>query len=167
MAETKSTTLRVIDIVPGTSVDGPGLRTSIYFAGCAHRCEGCHNPQSWDFNAGKEMTVDEIVAVVEENGFNVTFSGGDPIYQAEQLCHLAEKLKEAGYTIWCYTGFRFDELLQMPGSLPLLPLLDVVVDGPFIQSLRDTNLRFRGSSNQRLIDVVSSLKQGSICLWND
>lgn len=167
MTEKKQTTLRVIDIVPGTSVDGPGLRTSIYFAGCAHRCEGCHNPQSWDFNAGKEMTVDDIVAVVEENGFNVTFSGGDPVYQVEPLCELAEKLKEKGYIIWCYTGFRFDELLQMPGLLPLLPLLDVVVDGPFIQSLRDIKLRFRGSSNQRLIDVATSLQQGNICLWND
>lgn len=163
----KTTTLRVIDIVPGTSVDGPGLRTSIYFAGCAHHCEGCHNPQSWDFHAGKEMTVDEIVAVVEENGFNVTFSGGDPIYQAEPLCELAAKLKEIGHTIWCYSGFSFDELSVMPECRKLLTLIDVIVDGPFIQSMRDTNLRFRGSSNQRLIDVAASIKQGSICLWKD
>ncbi len=78
---TSSATLRILDIVPGTSVDGPGLRTSIYFAGCSHCCAGCHNPQSWDMNGGEEMAIDEIIAIVEENGFNVTFSGGDPIYQ--------------------------------------------------------------------------------------
>lgn len=162
----ENTTLRILDIVPGTSVDGPGLRTSIYFAGCAHRCEGCHNPQSWDMLGGQEMTINEILAVVEENGFNVTFSGGDPIYQIQNLIPLATELNQRGYSIWCYTGFHFEELFDMAGIERLLPLLDVVVDGPFSNALRDTSLRFRGSSNQRLIDVSQSTRE-NIVIWSD
>lgn len=161
-----NTTLRVLDIVPGTSVDGPGLRTSIYFAGCCHQCEGCHNPQSWDFAGGHAMTVNEIIDVVEENGFNVTFSGGDPIYQAEALLPLAKELKKRGYNIWCYTGFLFEELLQRPHYPELLDYIDVVVDGPFQLPLRDISLRFKGSSNQRLINVSQS-RNGIITPWND
>ena len=96
----KSPVLRVVDIVDGTSVDGPGLRTSIYFAGCDHRCPGCHNPSTWDFNAGRDMTVDELMARIIDNDFNVTFSGGDPLYQLESLTALAEAIKSAGKTIW-------------------------------------------------------------------
>lgn len=159
-------TLRVLDIVPGTSVDGPGLRTSIYFAGCHHHCEGCHNPQSWDMAGGREMTIDEIVSIIEENGFNVTFSGGDPIYQLEPLITLAETLKSLGYNIWCYTGFDFGQLLEIETIQSLLCNIDVIVDGPFIMPLRDISLRFRGSSNQRIIDVAKSTN-GNITLWQD
>lgn len=83
--------MRILDIVPGTSVDGPGLRTSIYFAGCSHQCPGCHNPQSWDFAGGREMSIDEIMDIVDENGFDVTLSGGDPMYNAEMILPLAER----------------------------------------------------------------------------
>ena len=104
-------TLRVLDIVAGTSVDGPGLRTSIYFAGCHHRCPGCHNPQSWDPEGGTEMTVEQIMAEIVENDFNVTFSGGDPLYQdPEALLELATAIRDAGYTLWCYTGFVYEEI---------------------------------------------------------
>jgi len=164
---TSTQTLRVIDIIPGTSVDGPGLRTSIYFAGCAHRCDGCHNPQSWDFKAGRDMTIAEIVSVVEENGFNVTFTGGDPMYQAENLTALAKELKFKGYKLWCFTGFEFEEIADKEPYNTLLRHLDVVVDRPFVKTLRDISLRFRGSSNQRLIDVGQSLHTGHIVLWND
>lgn len=157
-------TLRVLDIIPGTSVDGPGLRTSIYLAGCAHQCPGCHNPQSWDFNGGQEMTVGEIVREVDIHGFNVTFSGGDPIYQYRPLTKLAEELYGRGYAIWCYTGFRFEELRCNQAIIPLLEKLEVVVDGPFIEDFKDTSLLFRGSANQRLIDVMSSLS-GEVRLW--
>ncbi len=143
--------LRVVDIVEGTSVDGPGLRTSIYFAGCEHRCEGCHNPQTWPFDSGRDMSVEEIVEIVKEADFNVTFTGGDPVYQAEALLPLAMKIAELGKTMWLYTGFTVEELATMPGMQHLLPLLDAVVDGPFVMSLRDTSLHFRGSSNQRII----------------
>lgn len=162
-----TTLLRVIDIVPGTSVDGPGLRTSIYFAGCSHHCEGCHNPQSWAFDAGYDITVGQLMEIVEENGFNVTFSGGDPMYQADAISHLAQRLRDNGYNIWCYTGFKFEQLLDDPAMHRLMSLCDVVVDGPFILSLRDISLRFRGSSNQRLIDVDRSLKSGKAVEWDD
>ncbi|MDE6702591.1 MAG: anaerobic ribonucleoside-triphosphate reductase activating protein [Muribaculaceae bacterium] len=145
--------LRVVDIVDGTSVDGPGLRTSIYFAGCDHRCPGCHNPSTWDFNAGKDMTVDELMLRIIDNEFNVTFSGGDPLYQLEPLTALARAVKAAGKTIWCYTGFIYEDLLADPRYAEILSLIDVLVDGPFILALRDTDLRFRGSSNQRIIPL--------------
>lgn len=164
---TAEPTLRVIDIIPGTSVDGPGLRTSIYFAGCAHQCEGCHNPQSWSFDAGQNMTISEIVAVIEENGFNVTFTGGDPLYQIIPLTALAEELVKRGYKIWCFTGFLFEEVEKLPGAANILPYLDVIVDGPFKIAQRNTSLIFRGSENQRLIDVRRTLQSGEITQWSE
>ena len=145
--------LRVVDIVDGTSVDGPGLRTSIYFAGCDHRCPGCHNPSTWDFSAGRDMTVDQLMARIIDNDFNVTFSGGDPLYQVEPLTALAAAIKAAGKTIWCYTGFVYEDLLADERYAPLLSLIDVLVDGPFMIDLRDPDLRFRGSSNQRILPL--------------
>lgn len=145
--------LRVLDIVAGTSVDGPGLRTSVYFAGCGHHCEGCHNPQSWDFDGGSLMSVDEIMKIIVENDFNVTFSGGDPVYQLDELIELAARIREKGYTIWLYTGFLYEELVRMEGAQKLMCNIEAVVDGPYIAALRDTSLHFRGSSNQRIIYV--------------
>lgn len=156
--------MRILDIIPGTTVDGPGLRTSIYFAGCSHRCPGCHNPQSWDFDGGMEMTVDEVVAVVEENGFDVTFSGGDPLYQVAGILPLARRLRELGYTIWCYTGYLYEAIADNPDIAALLDCCEVLVDGPFVESLRDVGLHFRGSSNQRLIDLSRSTL-GCVVEW--
>ncbi len=147
------TTLRVIDIIDGTSVDGTGLRTSIYFAGCSHQCPGCHNPSTWDFNAGRDMTIDQLIEHIIDNDFNVTFSGGDPLYQLEPLTELARRIKSVGKTIWCYTGFVFEDLVADKKYAELLSLIDVLVDGPYIQSLRDPDLPFRGSSNQRIIEI--------------
>lgn len=144
-------TLRVLKIVAGTSVDGPGLRTSIYFAGCRHHCPGCHNPESWDMDGGTPMTIDEIISEVEKEGFNVTFTGGDPIYQLAALTQLAQCLKDRGYTIWLYTGFTIEELGAVNGFSELAQNLEAIVDGPFVESLRDTSLLFRGSSNQRIL----------------
>lgn len=157
----KPVTLRVLDIVEGTSVDGPGLRTSVYLAGCNHRCPGCHNPQSWDMAGGHEMTVDEIVEIIERNSFNVTLSGGDPLLQLPGVTALAEKLHSLGYTIWCYTGYTWEQALALSGIDHLLPFLQVMVDGPFDLAHRDTTLLFRGSPNQRLIDVARSLAAGN------
>ena len=149
----QSAILRVVDIVDGTSVDGPGLRTSIYFAGCDHRCPGCHNPSTWDFRAGYDMTVDQLMRRIIDNDFNVTFSGGDPLYQLQPLTTLARAVKAAGKTIWCYTGFIYEDLLADSRYDEILSLIDVLVDGAFILALRDTDLRFRGSSNQRIIPL--------------
>ncbi len=159
-------TLRVLDIMPGTSVDGPGLRTSIYLAGCSHHCLGCHNPQSWDFDGGNAMTIPEIMEVVEENGFNVTLSGGDPLMQLPAVTELASALSSAGYRIWLYTGYTFEQVLRLPNVERLLVYVDVIVDGPFVESLRDISLQFRGSSNQRLIDVARSLQSGETTLYD-
>ena len=154
--------LRVVRVVEGTSVDGPGLRTSIYFAGCAHRCTGCHNEQTWDFQCGSDMCVDELMEIIRFNDFDVTFSGGDPIYQAKRLIPLAKAIHDCGHKVWCYTGFTFEELLGEPveGCRELLENVDVIVDGPFVMALRDEDLLFRGSSNQRIIDVAASLASG-------
>ena len=105
--------MRILDIIEGTTVDGPGLRTSIYVAGCKHQCEGCHNPQSWDFGAGREMTDDEIMEVIRRNRFNVTFSGGDPLYSAEDVSRLCVRIKQEMHkTIWLYTGFLWEMISQ-------------------------------------------------------
>lgn len=155
--------LRVIDISEGTSVDGPGLRTSIYFAGCNHHCVGCHNPQSWDPKAGREVSIEELLKVIDFNDFNVTFSGGDPLFQAEEVTELARRIKsELNKNIWCYTGYLWENIIDDERFLPLLKTIDVLVDSPFILSQRDIELRFRGSSNQRIIDVQKSLKTHSI-----
>jgi anaerobic ribonucleoside-triphosphate reductase activating protein len=158
-------TLRVLDIVAGTSVDGPGLRTSIYFAGCDHRCPGCHNPESWAHDGGHAMTVEEIMAVVRENDFNVTFSGGDPLYQRVGMEALARAVKAEGYTLWCYTGFTYEQLAEMDDYRELIGMFDVLVDGSFIEKQRDISLLFRGSANQRLIDVKATRTVGEITLW--
>ncbi|RXE71483.1 anaerobic ribonucleoside-triphosphate reductase activating protein [Muribaculaceae bacterium Isolate-002 (NCI)] len=154
--------IRVIDIVPGTSVDGPGLRTSIYVAGCRHRCAGCHNPQTWDFSQGVEMTVSDIMEVIEENGFNVTLTGGDPLYSLPAITPLVIAVAKAGYTIWLYTGFTYSRLLELPGIEKILPYIEAIVDGPFEADKRDASLHFRGSSNQRIIDVKKSLASGEV-----
>lgn len=144
-----------MDILEETMMDGPGLRTSIYCAGCAHRCPGCHNPQSWDFMGGREVDIQEILDVVRADDFaNVTFSGGDPFYQVEAFTELARRIKEeTGKNIWCYTGFTYEEILADERLSQMLPYIDTLVDGPFIQGLRDPDLPFRGSSNQRIIPL--------------
>lgn len=153
-----------MDIVDGTSVDGPGLRTAIYTAGCAHACPGCHNPLTWAFDAGYDASVDELLERVKINDFNVTLTGGDPMYQAEALVPLCEAIRGAGYTIWCYTGFTFEQLLEHEEMARLARLVDVIVDGPFVQAQRNTDLFFRGSENQRIIDVPASLCAGHVVL---
>lgn len=158
--------MRVVDIVDGTSVDGSGLRTTIYFAGCNHHCPGCHNPHTWNFDAGIEMSRQEIIDRIVENDFDVTFSGGDPMYQSSDILPLARQIKSLGKTIWCYTGFLFEEILSSTEMSSLLPYIDVVVDGQFIESLKDTDLIFRGSSNQRIIDVRATLASGNIVIAN-
>ena len=152
--------IQVLDIVEDTMVDGPGFRTSIYCAGCRHNCTGCHNPQSWDFEGGHPMSTDDIMRVIEADPYaNVTFSGGDPMYQPEGFAELAKAIRErTEKTIWCYTGFTFETLMTNPRQRALLELIDVLVDGPFVKARRDETLCFRGSSNQRILDVPASLK---------
>ncbi len=159
--------LAILRIVEDTMVDGPGMRTAIYAAGCTHHCPGCHNPQSWDIRAGEKMTTEDILRPILADPFaDVTFTGGDPMMQPEGFTELARAIRERSRkTIWCYTGYTYEALLTMPPQRELMQHLDVLVDGPFVQSLRDEQLRFRGSSNQRLIDVQRSLDAGEVILW--
>ena len=158
--------IRVLDIIEDTMVDGPGFRTSIYCAGCRHKCPGCHNPQSWDFNGGRWMSTDELMKIIVADPFaNVTFTGGDPMYQCDGFAELARAIhQQTNKDIWCYTGFSFESLITR-AQRELLELLDVLVDGPFVEKLRDPDLLFRGSSNQRLIDVQKTLFAGEVILW--
>ncbi len=146
-------TISVLDILEETMADGPGLRTSIYCSGCGHHCPGCHNPQSWDIGNGRPMEVDDILKVILDDEFsNVTFTGGDPLYQVEAFTELARKIKEkSDKTIWCYTGYTIEQIRADERLSMILPYLDVIVDGPFILAQRDTELLFRGSANQRII----------------
>lgn len=147
--------IRVLSVVSDTIVDGPGFRTAIYCSGCLHGCKGCHNPQSWNPKAGRLVSTEELLAEVLKNEFNnVTFTGGDPFYQAEAFTELARMIKEASNkTIWCFTGFLYEELIQIQSANELLKFIDVLVDGPFIEELKDESLIFRGSSNQRIINL--------------
>lgn len=162
------TTISIMKIKESTTVDGPGLRTSIYCAGCINACPGCHNPQTWDINAGKRMGIEEILQKIKDEDFcNVTFTGGDPMYQAKEFAELAERIKsETGKNIWCYTGYTFEECLADEAKKSLLELIDVLVDGRFKIELRNTELLFKGSSNQRIIDVQKSLASRNIILFD-
>lgn len=150
--------LRVLQIVPGTSVDGPGLRTSVYLAGCSHACGGCHNPASWSFAGGEEMTVESLVDIIDSHGFNVTLTGGDPLQHPDisAVEALVDALVDLGYKVWCYTGYNCDELDALPALKRLLPKFDAIVEGPFIMSRRTTSLPFRGSDNQRIVRKTAS-----------
>lgn len=156
--------LSIIDIIEDTTVDGPGFRTAIYAAGCPNACPGCHNPESWDITRGKKVATDEILDKVLSDEFaNVTFSGGDPMFQPEGFTELAKGIKaKSRKTIWCYTGYKFENLLRNPTQAALLPYIDVLVDGRYKQELRNENLLFRGSGNQRLIDVQASLRNRKV-----
>lgn len=153
---------RVLDIVRGTTVDGPGFRTSIYLAGCNHKCDGCHNPQSWSFEAGKEMTIDEILDIVVEEDFDVTLTGGDPLYQPSIVAELARRIKTIGHKTWLYTGFTWEEIRNDTTLMSSLQDVEAIVEGPFVKSLRDTDLRFRGSKNQRIIYINSQREIGEV-----
>lgn len=162
MSSTNS--IRILDIKYGTSVDGIGLRTSLYCAGCEHHCVGCHNPQSWSADGGESVAVEELFREIVEADMNVTFTGGDPMLHPEGFIELARMIKErTDKTIWCYTGYLFEELLQHPLRRELVELCDVIVDGRYVEAERDLSLHFRGSRNQRIIDVAKSLS-GEVCL---
>ena len=164
MTELSTNSIRILDIKYGTSVDGVGLRTSLYCAGCENCCRGCHNPQSWDENGGEAISVEQLFRIIEDADMNVTFTGGDPMLHPEGFIALATLIKQnTNKTIWCYTGYLFEDLLNHPLRRKLLDLCDVLVDGRYVEEERDLSLHFRGSRNQRIINVQKSL-QGTLCL---
>jgi anaerobic ribonucleoside-triphosphate reductase activating protein len=143
--------VRVLDIIKGTTVDGPGFRTSIYLAGCRHCCPGCHNPQSWDFEGGMEMEIDDLMEIVKEEDFDVTLSGGDPMYRPDVVREISRRVRSLGHHVWVYTGFTWEQIKSDSRMLGALADVEAIVEGPYVEDLRDADLRFRGSSNQRII----------------
>ena len=162
--------LRIAGIEPESFVDGPGIRMTIFTQGCHHNCPGCQNPQTHDFNGGHFIDIDEIVSMIDENPLldGVTFSGGDPMDQAEALIPLARIIKERGLNLVIFTGYTYERLMELsagrPGLFELLSFADILIDGPFIMAKKSLEIKFRGSSNQRIIDVPKSLTEGHVVL---
>ncbi len=155
-------TLRIAGTVRESIVDGPGIRYTVFTQGCPHHCPGCHNPQTHTFEGGRDVGLEELIGDICRNPMiqGVTFSGGEPFCQPGPLSELAARLKEKGKHIMVYTGYTFEQLCEMddPAVGKLLGLSDLLVDGPFIEQERNIELRFRGSANQRILNVPASLK---------
>lgn len=155
--------LKLSGIVEDSIVDGPGIRVTIFCQGCPHHCPGCHNPETWDFSGGTAMEEERLVQIVRSNPLcrGVTFSGGEPFAQAAGFARLARLLKAQGYEVASYSGYTFEQLLLgTPEQRALLDTIDVLIDGPFVQSQKSLELAFRGSRNQRILDVPKSLLVG-------
>ena len=160
--------LNLAGIQTDSIVDGPGIRTTFFCQGCPHHCEGCHNPETWPFSGGTPMETEQLVQLVCENPLcrGVTFSGGEPFAQAEGFLELAKALKAKGYEVASYSGYTFEQLLEGDrDQRELLETIDVLIDGPFLRDQRSLELSFRGSRNQRIIDVPRSLAEGrAVCI---
>lgn len=159
--------IRVAKIIKESVVDGPGFRTVVFTQGCPRHCKGCHNPELLPAEGGTEMTAGELVNEIEAGltklTRGVTFSGGDPLMQPDSLYEVIKLLKSRNpqLDIWVYTGYLYEEVKD----LPVMELIDVLVDGPFVEELRDISLPFKGSSNQRLIDIPATRKAGEVVEW--
>lgn len=150
-------------ILPDSIVDGPGIRTTIFCQGCPHHCPGCHNPETWAFGTGTEMDEKTIFQIVRSNPLcrGVTFSGGEPFAQSAGFAKLAKLLKKEGYEVAAYTGYTFEDLLSgTDAQRKLLSRLDILIDGPFLMDQKSLEVPFRGSKNQRILDVPKSLQAG-------
>ena len=159
--------MRIAGIVRDSIVDGVGVRDVIFFQGCMHHCEGCHNPHTWNMKQGEPVLVSDIMEMLEASTNDVTISGGEPLLQLEDLLNLVRGLREFnGKHIWLYTGFTFEEIPFFIWEI-LSKYIDVVVDGKFVKDLADTNLQFRGSSNQRIIDLKKTVIEQKIIEWED
>ena len=164
MASLKETTLRVAGVIEESIVDGPGIRFVLFLQGCRLHCPGCQNPQTWDFDGGTLVPAEEVLDRIKANPLvhGVTFSGGEPFEQAEALLPLAEALKALGYHLMAFSGYTLEQLLLKADSRSLLEKLDLLVDGPFVEAEKSLELRFRGSRNQRIINMQATRKNG----WN-
>jgi anaerobic ribonucleoside-triphosphate reductase activating protein len=149
--------IRVAGIVPDSAVDGPGLRLAVFFQGCPHKCKGCHNPETHDTCGGREIDTDEITEKLKNPlCAGITLTGGEPFLQTEQLVFLAKRTKELGLNVVCFTGYTLEQLLKA-GKREALEYIDILIDGPYTEELRTFDLPFRGSKNQRMIDVNAFL----------
>lgn len=157
------------DLQTDSIVDGLGIRTVIWTQGCSHNCHNCHNPSTHDFNGGDLVELEDVIEELEtlSGQDGVTFSGGDPMFQPKQCSILARKVHELGMNVWAYTGFTFEELIEKGNKdiLEFLSNIDVLIDGKFEQDKKSLDLEFRGSSNQRIIDVPKSLENHEVILF--
>lgn len=167
MQELNTIFLRLAGVVKESIVDGYGLRYVIFTQGCPHHCKGCHNPQTHDFNKGYLQDLASSYDEICKNPLlqGVTFSGGEPFIQAKNLSILAKHIKALGLDLTIYTGFTYEELVQEKSMKELLVLADILIDGKFILEQKDLSLKFKGSKNQRIIDVAKSLEQGKVILF--
>ena len=155
--------LDLAGIAGDSIVDGPGIRTTVFGQGCPHHCPGCHNPETWAFGCGTQVPAEAVVEMVKANPLcrGVTFSGGEPFAQAGEFAKLGRMLKEGGYEVASYSGYTFEQLLNgTPEQRELLETVDVLIDGPYLQAERSLELNFRGSRNQKMLDVPQSLAAG-------
>ncbi|MCL6588522.1 MAG: anaerobic ribonucleoside-triphosphate reductase activating protein [Firmicutes bacterium] len=162
--------LKIAGITAESLVDGPGIRGVVFFQGCPHRCPGCHNPETWDWNGGREMSGLEVIAGLNLNPLveGVTFSGGEPFSQAAGAVLLGRYLKSVNLNLWIYTGYTWEYLTDLQRGKEfqeLLEITDVLVDGPYLEQSRAPVGTFKGSANQRIINVPASLESGRIILW--
>ena len=161
-------TIRLFGLVTDSIVDGPGFRTSIFTQGCPHHCEGCHNPESHSFEGGTVWTLDDVEKKFTDNPLldGVTFSGGEPFEQAQACAELARRAHAKGLNVWCYSGYVYEQLCEKAksdeGVRALLAEADVLVDGRFVLAERSLELEFKGSRNQRVIDIVKTRESGEI-----
>lgn len=162
--------LRLAGVIRESIVDGPGIRFVVFAQGCPHQCVGCHNPQSWPFDGGFTAQPEQIIGEMLKNPLvkGLTISGGEPFCQSAAMAQLAQAAQEKGFDVITYTGFTFEELLEQakagPAVLELLSYTDILIDGPFVKELKSYDLQFKGSSNQRIIDVKPSLEKGMAVL---
>jgi len=164
--------MRLSGITQESLVDGPGLRYVIFTQGCPHKCPNCHNPETWDNNAGKEYTVRQVVRLMKQQKKKirgVTFSGGEPFIQAAELAEVAAAARLINWDVVTYTGFTYEELVENnnEGVNALLAATDILIDGKYIHELRSIELPFRGSSNQRVIDLIKTREKGQVVLWKN
>ncbi|MDD2217060.1 MAG: anaerobic ribonucleoside-triphosphate reductase activating protein [Eubacteriales bacterium] len=163
--------IKIAGVYRQSIVDGPGIRFTIFAQGCTHDCPGCHNPDTHDFDGGYYCSIDRFIEEIDKNPLldGVTFTGGDPVYQAEAFYNLSVKIKERNLNILIYTGFTYEELLELAKEKPvigkLMGIIDYLIDGRFIMEERDLTLEFRGSKNQRFIDMNLTREQGKIVLY--
>ena len=161
--------IRISGVINDSIVDGPGLRYTIFTQGCPHMCEGCHNPESQDFNSGQVIDTEYLLNEIKSNPLlnGVTLSGGEPFSQPEACSVIAKSVNELGLSVWTYTGYTIEELLKenYRERIELLKYTDVLIDGQFVLSKRSLELDFCGSTNQRLIDVKKTMSTGNIVLW--
>jgi len=161
--------IRLAGIEPASITDGPGFRYTVFVQGCPHKCPGCHNPQTHDFSGGMEADTEMLLEDFAADPLlaGMTFSGGEPFCQPEPLAQLAQKVHALGKTVVCYSGWTYEQLLAMedPAVQALLSACDVLVDGPFLLEQRNLDLRFRGSENQRCIDLNATRRAGETVLF--